>query len=407
MNASRGPSIGLFYVMKKDLKTIFRDRSALVFIFGIPLLFTGIFGFAFGRSASGGARSPIKVLAFSGDKGPRGAAVVKALREVGLNVEETASEALLRDRVKSGDSPSGVVIPADFSARMEQAVAATVNGAKVDPVPLRVLIDPAQTEFKGMTQGAVFAATQRVAGPLLRDASLQNVPEAFRQLAARNSDLGAKPIVTLDVAPVAPPSTQAHPSGGDQLIPGLVIYFIFFVANGMAISLISEREHGTLRRLLSAPIPRGQILLGKMLARAFVCVLQTLMVYAIGAFLLNLHVGSSLLGVVLIIAVTIFAACGLGLLIASFGKTMEQIQGMTTLSLLLMGFISGCLLPRALVPPLLQKLGRLTPHTWALDAYQNLLLRNLPLSSAFLGIGVTLLFGLAFFALALRRFSYE
>ena len=86
---------------------------------------------------------------------------------------------------------------------------------------------------------------------------------------------------------------------------------------------------------------------------------------------------------------------------------MEQIQGMTTLVLLLMGFLSGSLVPRQFLPETLQKVSLITPHAWALNAYQDLILRHLPLTHTLGNIGVVVLFGAVFFGIALTRFQFE
>ncbi len=135
--------------------------------------------------------------------------------------------------------------------------------------------------------------------------------------------------------------------------------------------------------------------------------IQTLLLFVVGHFWLRLSLDSSPIGLILTALATIFCATGLGLLIATMGKTMEQIQGMTTLVLLLMGFLSGTLVPRQFLPEAMQKLSRITPHAWALDAYQDLILRHRPLLATLPNIGVVMLFGLAFFGLALTRFRFE
>jgi ABC-2 type transport system permease protein len=92
---------------------------------------------------------------------------------------------------------------------------------------------------------------------------------------------------------------------------------------------------------------------------------------------------------------------------ATFGKTMEQIQGMTTMFLLLLGFISGTLIPRSLLPEWMVKVSMITPHAWALNAYSDLIQRHHTLLSTLPNIGVLLLFGCVFFGLALARFRFE
>ena len=334
-------------IMRKDLRVLKRDRTALIFTFALPLFFTLIFGSAFGRSgANGGKNSPLKVLVANADAGRQGTEVIAAMRQVGLAVQSVVSSAAATDQVRKGDAALGLVIGQDFSARLDEAVRQAAAGdAGHIQARLQVLVDPAQTQIANMAQGALYAAVQRATAPLYRAAALNRVPAEFREYAARSMNAGTgQPAFILDVAePANGRAGKSEPSAGDQLMPGFTIYFVFFLANGVAVTLIIERQEGTLRRMLSAPIDRGQILLGKLLARAWLGVLQVLMLYVVGYYMLHYSIGVNPIGQALIALVCIGTAAGLGLLIATFGRTQEQIQGMTTLAFLLMGFISGCL----------------------------------------------------------------
>jgi ABC-2 type transport system permease protein len=375
-------------IARKDLKILFRDRSAMVFIFGLPLIFTFIFGTIFSGRGGGDSSGPaLKVTLVNQDTGKQGLALIRAMQNTGLSVEpETKGVSGVTERVRKGDVAVGVIIPPNFSEQIDQSVEAIRASQKPTPVALKVLTDPAQPQMTAMVQGALYGATRRVIGPLLGQ---QAEPPA---------------VITLDVSS---PQSAPKASVGDNIMPGFMVYFVFFMANGVAATLLNERTDGTLRRMLSAPVSRAEILVGKLLARGLMGLIQMALMFAVGISLLHLSIGSSPVGLVLTALATIFAATGLGLLIATFGKTMEQIQGMTTLALLLMGFLSGTLVPRQFLPDALQKASLITPHAWALNAYQDLILRHLPLTHTLSNIGVVLLFGIAFFGIALTRFQFE
>lgn len=397
----------LWSIARKDLKILMRDRSALVFLFGFPLIFTAIFGAIYG--GRGQTSSPVvKVLVANLDQGKHGTELIDALGKMGLAVEEERKgPGILAKRVKSGDQPLGLVIPADYSAQLDAAIqAATDHAEKPSQAHITRYVDPAQAQMATAAQGAVNGAVQRSTSLLYRKATVDRIPEAFRKQAERDASIGAgPPPVAFDTVET---ERKAKLTPGDLFIPGFAVYFVFTLANGVAATLLYERQEGTLRRMLSAPISRGQILFGKMLARGFVGLVQTAVLFGIGKVVLHLSFTWSDLPAVSLIALsTVFASTGLGLLIATFGKTMEQIQGMTTMALLIMGFISGTLIPRAFLPASLQKLSYITPHAWALQAYQDVMLRHMPLTATLLNLGVVIVFGIAFYVLALSRFKFE
>ncbi len=397
----------LWSIARKDLIILFRDRSALVFLFGFPLIFTAIFGIIYGgRDLS--SPSLIKVLVVNLDEGKHGADFIEALRNMGVTLEvEKQGPERLSKRIKAGDLPVGLVVPRDFSSQVDAAIAA---GAEHSPNPPQAQItryvDPAQAQMAAAAQGAVMGAVQRMTGPLYRKAAMDAIPAEFRGQAERNASIGAGQAAVVFQTIESQKSPQL--SAGDLFIPGFAVYFVFTLANGVAATLLYERQEGTLRRMLSAPISRGQILLGKMLARAGVGLVQTAVLFSIGKVALHLSFTWDQIPALFLIAVCcVFASTGLGLLIATFGKTMEQIQGMTTMLLLVMGFISGTLIPRSVLPAAVQKLGYITPHTWALVAYQDVMLRHVSLAATFVNVVMVVVFGLGFYAIALARFKFE
>lgn len=399
-------------IARKDLRVLFRDRSAMIFIFGLPIIMTSIFGVIFGSKGKEENRAPLKILVSNLDTGRRGVELIDSMQKMGMAAELAPLGATaVEQQVKNGDRPFGLTIPADFSSGLGAAVKGmAANDPKAPQVVLHVWIDPAQTQMAGIAENTIRAATQRVYGPLYRAEALARIPEAYRQFAEQNMPKGTqKPPVELNVSSSATTTetSTVKPSPGDTLIPGFAVYFVFFMANGVASTLLAERQEGTLRRMLTTPVSRSQVLVGKLMARGLMGMIQTALLFLVGHFWLNLHLNNSPVGLILTALATIFCATGLGLLIATMGKTMEQIQGMTTMVLLMLGFLSGTLVPRQFLPESMQKISRITPHAWALDAYQDLILRHKSLLATLPNIGVVMLFGVVFFGLALARFRFE
>lgn len=391
----------------KDLRILRRDRSALVFLVGFPLIFTAIFGAIYGR-AEQQKSTAIKVLVVNQDRGAHGAELIEAMGKLGLAVEEDKSGPdSLKKRVTGGEQPLGLIIPENYSQQIEADVKSQSEGSQ-SPGQARItrIVDPAQTTVATIAEGVVTGAVQRSTGMLYRRAAIARIPREFRAEAERSASLGTGRLaVAFDTVETA---KRPRLTPGDLFIPGFVVYFVFSMANGVAATILYERNEGTLRRMLSAPITRSQILIGKMLARGFVGLAQTAVLFAIGKVMLHLTLNAGDLPAVTIIAVaTVLASTGLGMVIATLGKTMEQIQGMTTLVLVAMGFVSGTLIPRAFLSPALQKLSYITPHAWALTAYQDVMLRHLPLTSTLGNLAMVLVFAATFYGVALARFRFE
>jgi ABC-2 type transport system permease protein len=373
----------------KDLKILRRDRSALIFTFGMPIILTFVFGSMFGGSSGTGGVPEFKVLVANQDLGPRGGEVMQSMSSAGLKPEaENVGPAQMEQMIGKGDFAVGVVIPPDFSRVFDAAI----SDPSAPRAAIKLVADPGNKRISVMIKGMIGAAAERMV-----------VTNVVRQYSVAAMALANRTSVDLNV--LNEKSNSLTP--GDEFLPGFMVYFVFTLANGVASTLLGERQEGTLRRMLNAPVSRFEILIGKLMARSVLGVLQTGMLIAIGVGWLHLSVAQAPIGILLTALTTIFAACGLGLLMATFGKTMDQIQGMTTMFLLLLGFVSGTLIPREFLPKWMVRMSYVTPHAWALNAYQDLIQRHHTLVSTLPNLAVVAIFGVVFFSIALARFKFE
>ena len=76
--------------------------------------------------------------------------------------------------------------------------------------------------------------------------------------------------------------------------------------------------------------------------------------------------------------------------------------------LLVMGLLGGCMFPRLLMPPFMQKLGHVVPHSWALDGYYAVLVRQgTSIADIAPSLGALSAFAVGFAVLGLWRFKFE
>lgn len=184
------------------------------------------------------------------------------------------------------------------------------------------------------------------------------------------------------------------------LVPGYTVMFAFFLVLTVGWLFVSERRQGTLQRLRAAPLTRGQILMGKIIPCYIVSLIQGFFLILAGRFLFDMHWGPEPLMLIPVVATTSIAAVGLSVLVASVAKSESQVSIYGTLLVLVLGGVSGCLMPRYLMPEQMQSFAQFTPHAWALDAYQELLLPNPHLPTVWLSCSVLTAFGVVFTALA-------
>jgi ABC-2 type transport system permease protein len=181
------------------------------------------------------------------------------------------------------------------------------------------------------------------------------------------------------LVPRGPPGLRRPLEGASAFqyfVPGNAVLFGFFLALTVGISFLEERKFGTFRRLLAAPVRRSTLLLAKLLPYYLVGLVQMAFLFSIGVTVFGMKVSGSVAALVVLTALVELAAVSLGLVVASFSATERQVGAIGSVCLLVMGLLSGGMVPRPLMPHTMQTMSLFTPHAWAIEGYYDLLLRD-------------------------------
>jgi ABC-2 type transport system permease protein len=121
----------------------------------------------------------------------------------------------------------------------------------------------------------------------------------------------------------------------------------------------------------------------------------------------RLTLGNDPLALILVSLLLALCSTGLGILIAALARTEGQIGGLSALLLWTMGAVGGCLFPPFLLGGLLDTVGRVVPLYWAIQAYQDLIVRGRGLSDVTTEMLALLVFTVIFFGVGLWRFEFD
>jgi ABC-2 type transport system permease protein len=201
---------------------------------------------------------------------------------------------------------------------------------------------------------------------------------------------GASPIpVTLD----EPPARQA--GRATFYAAAMAIMFVFFATQYGALAIHSDRQTGTLARLLAAPLASGAILFGASLA-SFVLGLVAMTVLAVVTTLVVHASWGPILPVSALIVAAAIAATGVSMLVATLARTPQQAGALNAIVALSLAAIGGVFIPLSQAPTTIVTLSQFTPHTWFLRGIDTLadpaagLAEVLPFILVLVGIGVGL-----------------
>ena len=165
------------------------------------------------------------------------------------------------------------------------------------------------------------------------------------------------------------------PSPLQQTVPGWALFAMFFIVVPLAQSLHRERADGATRRILTMAVPRGAIVLGKILPFVLVGMAQFAGMLAVGLFVvpelgdLTLELGAKPLVLLPITAVCAWAATAYALLVATWTRTAERAAAFGATSVVILSVIGGVMVPHFLMPVTLQKIAIISPLYWGQKAY--------------------------------------
>ena len=183
-------------------------------------------------------------------------------------------------------------------------------------------------------------------------------------------------------------------------VAGTSVMMLLFSVAGIGGSLLDEKQEGILKKLLCSPIPPNDILFGKLVFADIISIIQLIIMFVYAWRVFGLDIMHHLPSLVLMIFVIAFACSGFGVVLASFAKTRQQVQGFSTIIVLVMSAIGGSMMPVFVMPEVLQKVAVFSVNYWGIQGIYDIFWRHVPLTdSTFLsrvfiliGVGSTLNF---------------
>jgi ABC-2 type transport system permease protein len=187
----------------------------------------------------------------------------------------------------------------------------------------------------------------------------------------------------------------------------MMVQFALAGLIGAAEVLVLERSSGSLRRLLTTALSRKEILMGHYLAMAVMIFVQFTILILFAQIFLEVPYFSAPSATLLITLTTTLFTASMGLLIGTIAKTPEQVIMFSLIPMFILSGLGGAWVPLEFTNQTFELIGHFTPLAWAMDGFQNIIIRGLGLESVLIPSLVLVCFALACFALAIWRFKFE
>ena len=379
MQKTRQRLVALFL---KESMQLLRDRRTLMMVFGLPAIELFLFGYAVALTVY---HIPTAIVDQAGTSQSRDF-ILALVNSQYFDVKETLqSENQVIAAIDTGDVKAGIVIPRDFSTRLENANANVL-----------ILLDGSdsfstQSGFSAASIVAQNYSTQltvekieragSAAGPLLEDTSMP-ITTSIRVL--YNPDLR-------DLWFILP------------AIIGMILQSMAVTLAALAI--VREREVGTLEQILATPTRPFELILGKMLPLVVLCIVIIGITLGLGIFWFGVPFRGSLwlyLGLSLLF---IISSLGLGLVISTIAKNQRQTIQITQMLMVFSMLLTGLVYPRNAMPAVSQFIGDLIPLTYFIRISRGIVTKGVGLGFFWGDALVLLIYGLIVIIIA--SFSFR
>jgi len=365
-------------IIAKEFLQLRRDGLALTLALFVPVAMLFIFGWAINTDVK---HVPTTVFDQSGS--------VEAVKL--LEAFEHSQYFDLRHRARSmrevtrmiddGLAKVGIVIPPDYArqlARREAEVLVVVDAS--DPQAATSAMNAATALA---AQRSLEILTQTSDGAVLRRAQ---PPLDLRVRAWYNPDLVSAIFI----------------------VPGLIGALLMQTTiSQMAISVVREREKGTLEALIVSPIRRWELLLGKIIPNLMVAYGQMTMALLVARFVFDVPIRGSLVLLYALSLLFMWGTLGVGIFVSAASRTVPQAMQLAFLTFLPSIYLSGLLFPIEGMPKGAQVLAHLIPLTYYLRVVRGIVLKGVGLESLWGNLWPLAVFGAVVFTLSILRFRKQ
>lgn len=187
---------------------------------------------------------------------------------------------------------------------------------------------------------------------------------------------------------------------------GFSIMFVMIMMMSVTGVLLEARKTGVWSRLLSAPASKFKIMAGYFLSFFLIGWIQFGVLMAASALLFGVQWGN-ITGILILVTALLLCVVGLGLFISGFVKTAEQQSAMGSVIITATCMLGGVYWPLDIVPTFMQKAADFVPQTWAMRGFTELIARGGTAVDIIGPVCVLLAFAITFLAVGMARIRYE
>lgn len=385
----------------KEFLLLKRDLGGLIILFIMPLVLVITVTLIQDSTFKTISDNKIPILLVDKDNGSVSKTVFDNLEKSNLFSVVTQidnkpiTEELAKEAVYKGKFQLAIVIPKDLSvdlqAKIDQNVqniiskmgltetdstAQTEKPKVIKEKEVKLYFDPAvQMSFKNAVMSSI--------DKMISQIESKSIYTTFEnQLGEGTTEFEQKSFITFKEIIPKINNKEVRPNSVQHNVPAWTLFAIFFIVIPLSINIVKEKSQGTFVRLLTNPVSNLVVIIGKTITYSAICMIQFYMMVAVAVFLFphiglpSLNIEGHLFLMSVVALFSGFAAIGFGILLGTVANTQEQSAPFGATSVLILAAVGGVWVPVFAMPTIMQYIAKSSPMNWGLEAFYDVLLRN-------------------------------
>ena len=181
----------------------------------------------------------------------------------------------------------------------------------------------------------------------------------------------------------------------NRVAPGLLGTFVmFFTFLLTGVSFLRERAQGTLERLMTTTVARGDILVGYLLGFLLFATIQAAVILTFTIVALQIEYQGNIIEIVAVLLLVVMVAVNLGIFVSTFANNEFQVVQFIPIVLLPQIFLSGVIIPTDQMPSVMEAISVVLPLTYAVEGLREIMVMDQSLADVWADLVILAGFGL-------------
>lgn len=383
--------------LKKETLLFLNDKVGLALMFGMPVLLVFIITIIQDSVYQIVDTNKISLIVANNDKGELGKKLTVLLDSSGMfEIKEFANlqPMAIEEKITHKQALTAIYIPDDFTQKLQNksgqlssivltdfGLTTNIPKGKMEVPGIQFYHDPVLQEnycssIIHVLQAhlAIIENTQMIEN-IYKEMGIDTIPQHLQKNLVENQIQIERINASSGVVDDIPNSTQHN-------VPAWTIFAMFFMVVSLGTNIVKEKTSGSFLRIKTMPSRFSLVFVSKQVVYGIIAVLQVIVIFSIGYFILPLIglpplvLPENIPATILVIFICSFAAVSYALMIGSLANTQDQSNGFGAISVVVFAALGGVWVPTFIMPHYLQIIGSFSPLHWCIESFYVLFLKH-------------------------------